>query len=181
MSITRSCRIIKKLDLGLDSYDFSCGHLELHQKRSPHSSLCSSLLYVTLIVLWGLSLAAPRIQHYSPCTLVGDFFLREEMGVPHSQPWYNQNGSIEAILNGLSLGSPQGNDRRPKKNQLEISSAAGLTNVGRYTKISTKSRGEEDRMHGNTAIGMYSSEFYLNGVSPPADVYDEKGWVKRDE
>ncbi|XP_022995420.1 GDSL esterase/lipase At1g71250-like isoform X1 [Cucurbita maxima] len=47
----------------------------------------------------------------TPCdsdgTTLLPHLLAEKMGVPHSQPWYNQNGSIEAILNGLSFGSPQ--------------------------------------------------------------------------
>ncbi|XP_022153783.1 uncharacterized protein LOC111021219 [Momordica charantia] len=34
-------------------------------------------------------------------------FLAKKIGVPYSQPLYTQNGSIEAILNGLNFGSPQ--------------------------------------------------------------------------
>ncbi|KAA0040096.1 GDSL esterase/lipase [Cucumis melo var. makuwa] len=35
------------------------------------------------------------------------FLLADKIGLPHAQPWYNQNGSLEAILNGLNFGSPQ--------------------------------------------------------------------------
>lgn len=31
----------------------------------------------------------------------------DKIRVPHAQPLYNQNGSVEAILNGLNFGSPQ--------------------------------------------------------------------------
>ncbi|XP_038901048.1 GDSL esterase/lipase At1g71250-like [Benincasa hispida] len=31
----------------------------------------------------------------------------DKIGIPHAQPLYNQNGPVEAILNGLNFGSPQ--------------------------------------------------------------------------